>query len=115
MKQNRARENRIYFHLNDEEKKELDRRMEAVGAKNRDAFIRKMVLDGYIINIDMKPISELVRLVRISSNNINQMAKRANETGSVYEKDVLELMAEVNNLKPIINDAHRDIIKLNYK
>jgi len=86
--------------------------MEAVGVKNRDAFVRKMVLDGYIVNIDMAAIIEMVRLVRISSNNINQMAKRANETGSVYENDVLQLLAEVNNLKPLINEAHRELINL---
>ena len=108
----RVRNNRIYFHLDENEKRELDRRMEAVGVKNRDAFVRKMVLDGYIVNIDMTTVSELVRLLRISSNNINQMAKRANETGSVYEDDVLGLLAEVNNLKPLINEAHRELIAL---
>jgi len=108
----RVRNNRIYFHLDENEKRELDRRMEAVGVKNRDAFVRKMVLDGYIVNIDMAAVSELVRLLRISSNNINQMAKRANETGSVYEDDVLGLLAEVNNLKPLINEAHRELIAL---
>ena len=69
----RVRNNRIYFHLDENEKRELDRRMEAVGVKNRDAFVRKMVLDGYIVNIDMTAVSELVRLLRISSNNIKEL------------------------------------------
>ena len=73
MSQKRAREHRMYFHFDNDERTEMNRRMEAIGISNRDAFIRKMVLDGYIINIDMTPIIELVRLVRISSSNIKEL------------------------------------------
>jgi len=115
MKKNRTRNNRIYFHLNDEEKAILEERMKLVGAENRDMFARKMILDGYIVNVDVKPISELVRLTRIISQNINQVTRRANECGSVYENDVLILFAEVNRLKPILAEAHRETIRLCYR
>jgi len=112
MNANRARKNRIVVCMNDSEKQILEKKMETLGVTNREQLARKLLLDGYVINIDMSSITELVRLVRISSNNINQMAKRANETGSVYENDVLVLLAEVNNLKPLINEAHRELIAL---
>jgi len=101
--------------MTDNEKAKLEQKMEALGVTNRESLARKLLLDGYIINIDMKPIAELARLVRINSNNINQMAKRANETGSVYENDVLELLAEVNKLKPLVNEAYRELLKLSEK
>ena len=44
--------------------------MEKLGIKNREGFIRKMVMDGYIINIDTNPTAELVRLIRNSTGNI---------------------------------------------
>ena len=111
-KNNRTRKNGFVVRLDDNELQQVHKKMEILGINNREFLARKLLLDGYIVNIDMKPINELVRLVRISSNNINQMAKRANETGSVYENDVLQLLAEVNNLKPLINEAHRELINL---
>ena len=86
--------------------------MKAVGISNREKFARKMLLDGYIINVDLQPISELVRLTRNISNNINQVARRANECGCVYEDDVLHLLTEVNRLKPLLAEAHREAIRL---
>jgi len=115
LSKNRLRKNRIVVCMTDNEKAKLEQKMEALGVTNRESLARKLLLDGYIVNIDMKPIVELVRLVRINSNNINQMAKRANETGSVYENDVLELLAEVNKLKPLVNEAHKELLKLSEK
>jgi len=112
MSKNRVRNNRIYFHLDDDEKKLLEQRMKTVGIKNRDGFARKMLLDGYIIQVDTKPTADLVRLIKNATSNINQIAKRANETGSVYENDVLHLLAEVNRLVPLVVEAHRNVVIL---
>lgn len=112
MSKKRIRNNRIYFHLDDSEKEILERRMESVGISNRDKFARKMILDGYIVQVDLQPIAELVRLTRNIAGNINQVARRANESGSVYESDVLALLAEVNSLKPLLAEAYREAISL---
>lgn len=111
MQTTRTRNNRITIRLDDAEFAQLESRMQSVGLNNRERFARKMLLDGYIIITDMKPISELARLVRISANNINQIAKRANETGTIYETDVLQLLEEVSSLKPLINEAYRSLIQ----
>ena len=115
MSKKRTRKNRVVFYLNDEELQTLHHKMNVLGIKNREALIRKLTLDGYIVNINMEPIVDLVRLVRICSNNINQVTRRANETGSPYENDVLELLDEVNKLKPLINRVHSEMIKLSRK
>jgi len=112
MSAKRIRKNRIVFCLNDEELQSLEEKMQKLGINNREAFIRKMVMDGYIVSIDTKPTAELVRLVRNSTSNINQMAKRANETGSVYENDVLELLSEQNKMIPLVTEAHRNTFEM---
>jgi hypothetical protein len=61
------------------------------GVKNVSAFMRKLALNGYVIRIDMSDLKEVLRLLRINSNNLNQYAKRANETGSIYLADIVEL------------------------
>jgi len=111
MNPKRSRKNSFVLRLDDNEMCILQARMQSVGVKNRELFARKMLLDGYLIQVDLQPISELVRLTRNISGNINQIAHRANECGSVYENDVLDLLAEVNRLKPLLAEAHREAIR----
>ena len=67
------------------------RKMEEAGIRNMAAYIRKMAIDGYVIRLDLNDVKEVARLLRINSNNLNQYAKRANETGSIYEADIKDL------------------------
>lgn len=92
--------------------KKFESKVESLGIKNKEAFARKLLLDGFIIQVDMKPIAEIVRLVKNMANNINQVAKRANETGSVYENDVEDLIAALDRLKPLVVEAHKYVAKL---
>ena len=72
--------------------------MEQIGVANLSAYLRKMAVDGYIIHLDMSEVQELVRLLRICSNNLNQYARRANETGSIYAVDVEDLRGRLDGL-----------------
>ena len=69
-----------------------------LGITNLSAYLRKMAVDGYIIHLVMGDIQEMVRLLRICSNNLNQYAKRANESGSVYAADVEDLRTRLDGL-----------------
>lgn len=81
-------------------------RMKEAGIKNISAYIRKMAIDGHIIILDLTDVKELVRLLRINSNNINQIAKKANETGSIYLEDIKYLQKQQdevwNTMKSIL-------------
>ena len=112
MSKNRTRKNRVVFYLSDEEMTKLEQRMGNVNISNREHFIRKLTLDGYIISVDTTPVAELVRLIKNSISNINQVAKRANECGAVYEEDVLDLLAEQKRLVPFVIEAHKSITDL---
>ena len=115
MGQKRTRKNAFVVRLNDDEQKQMEHKMEALGITNREAYVRKMILDGYIIKIDTKPTSELIRLIKNATNNINQVAKRANETGSVYENDVLDLAAVIDKLVPLVVEAYSNSVRLGRK
>ena len=81
----------IYVRVTKDEWKKIHERMEEAGMKNMSAYIRKMALNGYVINVDLGDVREVLRLLRINSNNLHQYAKRANETGSIYEADIKDL------------------------
>ena len=73
-------------------------KMEEAGVTNMAAFIRKMALDGYVIHLDLSDVKEVSRLLRINANNINQCAKRANETGNIYYGEIKRIQAQQDQL-----------------
>ena len=87
-----SRENgMIIFRVTTGEWDRIQDRMKEAGMTNISAFMRRMVLYGYIVRLDLSDVKEILRLLRINSNNLNQYAKRANETGSIYEADIKDL------------------------
>jgi hypothetical protein len=72
--------------------------MDELGIRSMGAYLRKMALDGYCINLDLQDVKELVSLLRRCSNNLNQYAKRANETGNIYESDIRDLQERLEEI-----------------
>ena len=86
----------IKLRISPEERKQIQRKMLDMGVLNRSAYLRKMALDGYCVRLDLDEVKELNRLLRICSNNLNQYAKRANETGSIYKEDIEDLQRRMD-------------------
>ena len=89
---------RTEFVMSEQDAELVRERMAELGITNLSAYLRKMAVDGYIIHLDMSDIQEMIRLLRICSNNLNQYARRANETGSVYFADVDDLRTRLDSL-----------------
>ena len=81
-----------------EEYKLLCQRSEEAGVRFLGPFIRKMSLDGYIVKLDTSDIHEMTSLLRHCSNNLNQYAKVANTTGSIYKGDILDLKVRLDDI-----------------
>ena len=66
----------------------LERKMGEAGTTNMGAYLRKMALDGYILRLDLPELKEMLSQLRSMGNNVNQIAKRANEVGVIDEMDI---------------------------
>lgn len=88
----------ILIKLKPGDRKKIYRRMEEAGMDNMSAFMRKMAIDGYVIRLDLSDINEFSRLLRINANNLNQYAKKANQTGNIYMEDIKELQKQQEEL-----------------
>ena len=86
------------FFASEEEAALIRRRMADAGVVNLSAYLRKMAIDGYHVNLDLSDVRELVSLLRRCSNNLNQLAKRANETRNIYEADIEDLRRQYDKL-----------------
>lgn len=66
----------------------LERKMREAGTTNMGTYLRKMALDGYILRLDLPELKEMLSQLRYMGNNVNQIAKRANEIGVIDEMDI---------------------------
>ena len=81
----------LILRVSPSDKERIRMKMEELGISNMSAYIRKMALDGYCVNLDLTDVKELDHLLRQCSNNLNQYVKKAHQTGSIYEEDVRDL------------------------
>lgn len=91
MKKSDKRTVGLYTKVSPEEKAVIERKMEQLGTRNMRAYLRKMALDGYIIHVDLSDVKPLLALIRIYSNNLNQIAQRLNKTGRLYDSDIQDI------------------------
>ena len=98
--------------LTEEEKEIIKKRMKDAGMNNMSAYIRRMALYGYVIHLDMSDLKEVLRLMKINSNNLNQYTKKANETGSVYQEDVNELLQNQQKLLVLLGGILDQLLKI---
>ena len=92
------RDQDVHFLASKEEVQRIHEKMDELGIRSMGAYLRKMALDGYCINLDLQDVKALVSLLRRCSNNLNQYAKRANETGNIYESDIMDLQEQLEEI-----------------
>lgn len=81
----------LYFKVSPEEKQIITEKMARLGIRNQRAYLRKMAVDGYVVQLDLPELKELVSLLRRSSNNLNQLTRRVHETGRIYDADLEDI------------------------
>ena len=73
-------------------------KMEDAGILNMSAYVRKMALDGICVRLDLADVRQLTVMLRRCTNNLNQYARRANETGSIYAADIEDLQNRLDEI-----------------
>lgn len=99
----RNRELQLNFRVSPQELKLIEEKMSRLGTNNREAYLRKMALDGYIVKLELPELKELVSLLRYSSNNLNQLTKRVHETGRVYDTDLEDILQKQDAIWDEVN------------
>ena len=78
----------IRFRVTPEEREMIESKMAQFRTSNMAAYLRKISIDGYVVRLDLPELREMVSLLRRSGNNLNQIAKRVNETSRIYDADI---------------------------
>ena len=88
----------LYVWVSPEELQAIKDRMEQTGIRNMSAYVRKMALNGYVLQVDLSPVRELVSLQRRCANNLNQAALHVNTYGGLYQNELQALQKDYADL-----------------
>ena len=102
----------IYVKFKPEEVEILHDRMKEAGVQNMSAYIRKMAINGYVIIPEWPDLNRVISLQARISNNLNQYAKKANETWKLYEEDTAEIKMMNNEQTELLKKALEAVIHL---
>ena len=88
---NRTRKKELKIYLSDDEKYILDRKVELSRRKSISDYIRTLILYGFVYDVDYSYLRQYNETLGKISGSLNQIAKRINSTGNVYEEDMKEV------------------------
>ena len=108
----RKRDVQVLFWVSAEELELIHQKMQQYGTENLSAYLRKMALDGYVVKLELPELKELVSLMRYSSNNLNQLARRAHETGRIYDADLEDISRRQEALWDGVHQVLTQLAKL---
>ena len=95
---NGLRDQQLHFRVSKQELERIWSKMESSGILSIGSYLRKMALDGYCLHLDLKELRHMAYLLQMCSNNLNQYAKCANESGQVYAADLEDLRTRLDEL-----------------
>ena len=98
----------LMFYVTPEERDQIEAKMAQLGTNNMSAYLRKIAIDGYVVQLDLPELREMVSLLRRSSNNLNQLARRANETGRIYP----EALADIRQNQAQLWESTKEILRV---
>lgn len=110
---NRNRPIQVKFRVTPEERALIDKRMEQVGTMNMAAYLRKMAIDGYVVKLELPELRDMISLLRRTSNNFNQIARRVNSTDRIYAEDIQEMKVMLEQLWEADNKILEKLASIN--
>lgn len=105
----RIRNRQIIFWVSPIEEAMIEERMSQVGTKSLSAYLRKIAIDGMIINLQIPELKENISLLRRCSNSLNQIAKRVNSTGRIYDAEMEQILQNQEELWQAVNEILRKL------
>ncbi len=102
----------LKFRVTPEDRAPIEQKMAQLGTTNMAAYIRKIAIDGYIVNLDLPELNEMLSLLRRSSNNLNQLTRKVHETSRIYDADLEDIHQSFDRLCDMANSIVTSLAKI---
>ena len=98
----------LFFKVSEHEHDLIKQKMALLGTKNQSAYLRKMVIDGYVIRLELEQFQEMLSLMRRTSNNVNQIAHQMHIYGlEAVKQQCFSIISEVSRIiTQVKNNSH---------
>ena len=106
----RLRQIMLTFYVTEEEKNFIKRKMSLMNISNMSAYLRKMAIDGMLIQVDYSQFDTIGKQLEGVSRNINQIAKRINATNSVYAGDIREIKQKQEEIWQLLKSIESQLL-----
>lgn len=103
--QNRTRDKQLNLKFTEQELNYIKKKKELSKVNNYTDFLLKVVTNSRIYNVDTQPIIAVAQELNKIGVNINQIAKIANTSGSIYENEIRDLRAKVADMETIVKNT----------
>ena len=103
--QGRKRSTQLIIRVTPDEKDFIYKKMEQFGTANFNAYARKMLIDGYVIHVDLDEFQQLANEVNKIGININQIAKVSNTTGMLFGDDIEKMKERVTEVWQLLKSS----------
>lgn len=93
-----VRNHLISFRVNDEELEAINKRYAETSFKSRGDFCRYSALTVMNVEEDSEDIKKIARYISSISNSFNQVAHRINKGGKLYDEDIADMKARLEEV-----------------
>lgn len=114
MKNESKRNLYLKVRVSQEEMDAIKRKFQNSGMDTLSGFIRAMIFEGYIVQMDENELRQIHKLASNIVNNINQIAVRVNSTSNIYADDIADIKEGVNKLWQPLNFWQTKILQLKH-
>ena len=107
-----TRTKRMKVHLTPQEHEWIKEKMAQAGMTNMSEFIRRMAMNGYVINADQPELDEILRLMRCTGNNLRQIEKHVRENEPEHMPEVEQMIQNHEEIEDTLGEILRILGKL---
>lgn len=110
---NEKRTKRIWFRVTSHEYAAIQQKQRESNIISREAFLRKMVMEGRILKLEIPELREISALLGRCSNNLNQITRRVNSTGRLCACDLSETKQELEQVENMMRKIYERLAQIN--
>ena len=107
------RTKRIWFRVTRGEFAAIQQKQQEANIISREAFLRKLVMEGRILKLEIPELREISMLLGRCSSNLNQIARRVNSTGRLYAGELSETKQELAQTENMMRKIHEKLSEIN--
>ena len=107
-----TRTKRMKVHLTPQEHEWIKEKMAQAGMTNMSEFIRRMAMNGYVINADLPELDEILRLICCTGNNLKQLEKHVRENDPEHVPEVEQMIRNHEDIEDTLGEILRILGKL---